>query len=388
MCIMCQADASGSGQCSGCLSVWYCSRQCQSVDWSAHQLLCSSYITFVRSRPSGPHRLGIRFPRDTQRPDLIWVPMITRRKPGVPDRYYPKLSSFLGHERGAVDAITITHNQRRGVHVGHNITVFHRQSDELPNKSLRHAVEACHGMTVPGEAGTGQHVAVVGKANTPPSAAADITLSDFRHVLDFFSTCDDTTVRETPTGGSIRAVRISCELEQRLYGHDVFCAVSVQRDLPFAYTPSPLSNLLGVPLRVCMPRRMDLESAGAHLLESVPGSGLDNVYATVLMMDMSVSSGSWGRSQAVFKGSAIIARSDHVDLDLDLVIRVCRYCVEVLQPLFRRALAGEMAREHVLREVSPQKLAAWAPSAVEYGGGFIQPELDPALVERGVREVS
>jgi len=381
MCIMCQSDASGSGECSGCLSVWYCSRQCQSVDWPAHQLLCSSYVTFVRSRPSSPNRLGIFFPRGTERPQLIWVPMIAKHKPGLPDRYYPNFSSFLGHERGALSAISITQNRRRGVSVGHDITVFHRRSDELPNKSLRHAVEACHGMMVPGEAGSGQLVAMAGRANTPPSAAADITLSDFRHVLDLFSTRGDTTVRETPTGGSIRAVRISCELEQRLYGHDVFCAVSIQNDLPFAHKQSSLSNLLGIPLRVIKPRRTDLESASASLLESTQGGGLHNTYATALMIDIGVLSESWGRSQSVFEGGAIITRLDRASLDLVSVIRVCRYCVEVLQPLFRRALAGEIAREDVLREMSPHKLAAWVPSAVEYGGGFVQPELDPALVD-------
>lgn len=381
MCIMCQSDAGGSGKCSGCLSVWYCSRQCKSVDWPAHQLLCSSYLAFIQSRPSKHHKLGIWFPSDTELPALIWVLMITERKPGTPDRYYPELGSFLGPGREAFGAIPITRNQRRGVRVGHDISVYHRRGDALPNKSLRHAVEACHGMTVPGEAGGGgQLVAMAGRANAPPSAAADITLSDFRHVLDLFSTRGDSTVRETPTGGSIHAVRISCELEQRLYGHDVFCAVSVQRHLPFANERSPLSERLGVPLRVCKPRRTELESAESS------GGGLRNAYATALTTDIGVSSGSWGKSRSVFEGGAIIARSDRADLDLVSAIRVCRYCVEVLQPLFKRVLAGEIKRDDALREVSPQKLAAWALSAVEYGDGFVKPELDPALAGGRVME--
>ncbi|KAK0721105.1 hypothetical protein B0H67DRAFT_609555 [Lasiosphaeris hirsuta] len=381
MCIMCQSDAGGSGKCSGCLSVWYCSRQCKSADWPAHQLLYSSYLVFIQSWPSRPHKLDIWFPKHTERPALIWVPMITKRKPGAPDRYYPNLGSFLGPERGALDAITIIRNQRRGVGVGHDISVYYRRGDTLPNKSLRRAVEACHGMTVPGETGgSGQLVAIAGRATTSPSAAADITLSDFRHVLDLFSTRGDSTVRETPTGGSIRAVRISYELEQRLYGHDVFCAVSVQGDLPFAHEQSLLSDRLGVPLRVCKPRLTDLESAESG------GGGLRNAYATALTTDMDASSGGWGKSRSVFEGGTIIARSDRADLDLVSAIRVCRYCVEVLQPLFKRVLAGEIERDDALKEVSPQKLAAWAPSAVECGGGFVQPELDPALVDGMVLE--
>jgi hypothetical protein len=52
-----------------------------------------------------------------------------------------------------------------------------------------------------------------------------MTLADFRHVLDF-STYFDETVRETPSGGSIIAVKISCPLEQTLYRRETFTSVA------------------------------------------------------------------------------------------------------------------------------------------------------------------
>jgi len=376
MCIMCQSDTGGSGRCKGCQSVSYCSEQCQSVDWPAHQLLCSSYLTFLQSRPSDLHKLGIWFPRKNKSPKLVWVPMTTKRE-GRFDRHHPELGSFLGPSASkAFSATTVTQNQRRGVHIGHDIYIYiyHSQQQQnhepFANKSLRHAAQACRGMTVPSGAG-GQLVAIAGRADASPSEVADMTLCDFRHVLDWSSTHGDNTVRETPTGGTIRAVRISCRLEQLLYGRGVFCTVFVQSNLPFASKPSPLSDALGVPLQVCKPRRTELESGTADLLGSAQGEaggGLRNTYATALMTEMDVFSTSWGTSPTMFEGGAVIARWDRADLDPSSAIRVCRYCVEVLQPLFRRALAGMVTRDDAMREVSPSKLAAWAPNPAEDGG--------------------
>jgi len=98
-------------------------------------------------------------------------------------------------------------------------------------------------MTIPGGAG-GQLVAMAGRAHDPPSEAADITLCDFRHILGWSSTHGDNTVR---------ALRISCRMEQLLYGRGVFCTVFVQTNLPFTSEPSSLSSALGVPPLVCKP---------------------------------------------------------------------------------------------------------------------------------------
>src|SRR4051794_37666676 len=87
---------------------------------------------------------------------------------------------------------------------------------------------------------------------------------------------------------------------------------------------------------------------------TVPGEAgsLRNVYATALMTDMKNSSANWGTSPKFFEGAVIIARSDRTDLDLGSAIRVCRYCVEVPQPLLRRVQTGEITRYDVMREVS------------------------------------
>ena len=363
------------GRCQGCLSVWYCSIRCRSVDWPAHQLLCSSYLLFLGSRPSSLHKLAIWFPRDSERPTLVWVSVpVARSQPAsggsgkelVDRQGAPDLDPFLGTELpGRLCALPVTRNNRRGVDVGHEIRVYHR-GDGLANRSLCYAVEACHGMTVPGAASGGPLVAMATRKtiNSLPPEIVDMTLSDFRHVLDLFSTRGDSTVRETPTGGAIRALRISCELEQKLYGRDVFSPVFVQADLPFEHEQSPLCCMLGdAPLVVCRPLQTHLELRCADLLElestQASSRGLHNTYATALTTIMDRSSPGWGMPPKPWEGGAIVARSDRADLDIGWATRVCRYCVEVLQPLFRKARAGEMKRKAAVREATPGKLATF-----------------------------
>ena len=146
---MCQSDTGGSGRCKGCQSAWYCSEQCQSVDWPAHRLLCSSYLPFLQSRPSNLHKLGIWFPRNHKKPKLVWVPMKTNRE-GKLHRHHPQLGSFLGPPASkAFSVTTVTQNQRRGIPIGHNINIYHRQQQNhgpFVNNSLRHAAQACRGI--------------------------------------------------------------------------------------------------------------------------------------------------------------------------------------------------------------------------------------------------
>jgi len=385
VCIMCQSTTttttttttthrSGNeeaGRCKDCLSVSYCSTRCWSVDRPAHQLLCPSYLVFMGTRPSSVHKLAIWFPGDHDRPRLVWVhvPVPTTHQSQQPA---PELSAFFGpqQQHTCPSATIMTHNNRRGIKVGHEIRVYQQPAHAcglLANRSVRHAVEACHGMTVPGKADGGPLVAVAAAREANgllPPGIVDMTLSDFRHVLDLFSTRGDDTVRETPTGGTIQALRISCELQQKLYGHGVFSVVFIQSDLPFEEKEkSALCEMLGggAQLLVCRPRDDD-----GHLESTTQAGGdggdysVHNTYAAALTTDMDRSSGGWGTPPKPWEGGAIVARSDRADLDIHWAMRVCRYCVEVLQPTFQRARAGSMKRKAALREVTPQKLAAFS----------------------------
>ena len=75
--------------------------------------------------------------------------MKTKRE-GKLHRHHPQLGSFLGPPASkAFSVTTVMQNQRRGIPIGHDINIYHRQQQNhgpFVNKSLRHAAQACRGI--------------------------------------------------------------------------------------------------------------------------------------------------------------------------------------------------------------------------------------------------
>ncbi|RLM00357.1 hypothetical protein CFD26_100340 [Aspergillus turcosus] len=205
---------------------------------------------FLDTRLSKDHRLGIWFPRDKNRPRLIWAPIFSPEW----GFHYPYFDAYLGPANGMLFAIPFTENKRRGLELDHSLTIYYRDWDEITNQSVHAAVGACHGMTIPCNM-VGDYVVMSGQhgsyTGTPDHEFIDMTLADFRHVLDWFSTYFDNTVRETPSAGSVLAVKISRPLEQRIHGGELFTSVAVDRDFLSMSDVSHLSQALGLPIRVC-----------------------------------------------------------------------------------------------------------------------------------------
>jgi len=89
----------------------------------------------------------------------------------------------------------------------------------------------------------------------------DITLVDFRHIIDYLRSYRTTEVRESASdqdghpSSRIRGVKICCYGEVKLHGSEPYVSVNVSRAHPTRLTyangaVSPLSQLLGVPLRL------------------------------------------------------------------------------------------------------------------------------------------
>ncbi|KAL5360165.1 hypothetical protein BJX96DRAFT_175033 [Aspergillus floccosus] len=121
---------------------------------------------------------------------------------------------------------------------------------------------ACQGMRVPSDM-VGDYVVMSGQHGTYTGTShhkfVDVTLADFRHALDWFSTYFDQTVRETPSGGSVLAVKVSCPLEQAISGRELFSTAAIDRNFPSTSDPSPISQALGFPIRVCDIDQHDLQ---------------------------------------------------------------------------------------------------------------------------------
>lgn len=287
-----------------------------------------------------------------EKPKLVWAPF--RDYMGA---RYPEFDSFLGPNHGVFYTIIIRENKRRGMELDHHLTLYYRDYDEINSKSIHRTVEACHGLTVP-YSFPGDYVVMCGRHSDPVEFFGDITLADFRHVQDYFSTYYDKTIRETPSGGSVLAVQINCALEQRLYARDTFASVAVDRDfMVTASALSPISKALGNSIRVCKLDSNELKREGERMDLSVEDD-FRNPYADILLTDMDPISENWGKciERSQFDGNVILLSQDRADLTVELVQTMAGYCLEILKPLFEKSMRGEISRQEVLSEISPEKM--------------------------------
>jgi hypothetical protein len=116
-----------------------------------------------------------------ERPKLIWAPFVSRGW----DFHYHVFDSGPNH--GVLFTPPFVENKRRGLDLDYYLTIYYRDYDEITSKSVHRTVEACHGLTVPCNI-PGDYVAMSGRSTPPESEFRDMTLADFRHVLDYFST--------------------------------------------------------------------------------------------------------------------------------------------------------------------------------------------------------
>ncbi|KAJ5951068.1 uncharacterized protein N7479_009481 [Penicillium vulpinum] len=298
--------------------------------------------------------------------------------------YHADFDAFLGPEHAVMFTLPFNQNKRRGLTLDHQITIYYQDWDEPPgktNQSIQHAVEACHGMRIPYNL-CGDYVVMSGRYGDPPSEYLDIDCADFRHILDYFSTYFDDTIRETLSGGSVRAVRINCPLEQKLNSCEEFQSVVVDRDFPTSNMVSGLSMALEDPIWICQINQDELKH-GIALLDEPPENPWQNLHAEILSTDIDPESEGWGMSSQPpwrFDGSVIVMRRHGEDLDVEWVQHICTYYLEVLQPLIARSLSGELSRGDVLAEVTRERIMAW--KSVATPGEFMNPRPERGFVER------
>ncbi|THW44457.1 hypothetical protein D6D21_04883 [Aureobasidium pullulans] len=86
--------------CSRCNCSFYCSKECQKVDWPLHRTLCASFEHF-KERPSLDVRRAIHFPVKGSRPEFVWLSMNG-------DYFYnqPNLDAMKKSYFGGADAST------------------------------------------------------------------------------------------------------------------------------------------------------------------------------------------------------------------------------------------------------------------------------------------
>ncbi|RJE17541.1 hypothetical protein PHISCL_10121 [Aspergillus sclerotialis] len=353
-CVMCHTTP--GRRCKRCRSTYYCSQVCQRSDYRSHQHLCRQLAT-APSRPSPEHKRAIFFPVDTDQPRLIWIPC--RRQyddddlgPWTKVDHHP----YLGPDQPPKGTMRIEHNPVRSRNLGsgfaawapykqgHCISVLHRDAylrDGSPtNRSISASVRASCTST-PAHEYRGPMIAL---REIHHEDYDDITLADFRHLMDYLVSYRNTHIRESVpdlhhgANTTVRGVKICCYGEVKLHGSEAFVGVDVTRANRIALgegSISPISVCLGMPIRFWKDRDGEFYRDPAGWEENMTADSNPNVAS--MMVETDPSSESWGWASLYWNseiGNVWAVREDGRDLSVDDVAMMCCFARRKMQRMF------------------------------------------------------
>lgn len=366
-------NTSPGRQCAQCRSTYYCSRDCQKSDFPSHRLLCKQFAT-QPDRPSPEHKRAIFFPAERDKPCLIWIPC--RRQYDEEDGIswtqidpYP----YLGTNEPFKGIMRIEHNPVRCRNLGSGfagfapykegycVSLIHREAylkdGSIMNRSILASVGASCAFTNPHE----YRGPMIALREIHHGDYADITLADFRHLMDYLVSYQNRRIRESvpdlhhraPT--TVRGVKICCHGEVKLHGSEPFVSVDVTRANQISLgsgSISPISVRLGMPIRLWK----DLDAEFRH---DPPGweGGMtadSNPNVAFLMMETDSSKDEWGWAPMYWNseiGNVWAVREDGRDLAVDDVAMMCHFARRRLQRMFEDVMesgSSLVSRQRVL----------------------------------------
>ncbi|KAJ5812387.1 hypothetical protein N7474_008688 [Penicillium riverlandense] len=351
-CVMCNLKP--ARRCSQCQSSYYCSRECQKSDFPSHKLLCKQFST-KPLRPSTEHKLAIFFAVEPVKPQLIWVP--PKRKTDGDGATWTEIDlyPYLGTDSPIKGTLRVEHNPVRNRNLGSGfafwassqmgycVSLVHRDAylldGSISNGSISISV---------GSSGTLPHHyrgPMVAVHQLPRESYGDITLADFRHLIDYLVSYRSTQVRESDLIHDIRAplmirgVKICCYGEVKLHGTDEFVSVDFTRATRIALgngNISPISSCLGMPLKLWKDPGCEfwLDPPGWPTGDMTPDS---NPNAAFLMMETCPSKPEWGWAPDYWNrdiGNVLVLRENGEDLNVQDLKMICHFARFILQPMF------------------------------------------------------
>ncbi|KAL2845541.1 hypothetical protein BJX68DRAFT_256734 [Aspergillus pseudodeflectus] len=373
-CVMC--NKTPALPCTTCGSTYYCSDHCRTGDMPSHSLLCREFAT-QPPRPSQSHRRAIFFPVDDEKPRMIWILCVRQydEDDGVPWMEV-RVDPYLGNDNPTRGTLRVEHNPVRNRNLGSGIAAFyprkqgycvsliHRDTYLLDgsatNQSIQASVIASCSATTP-HFYRGPMVAI---CELPDEEYADITLEDFRHLMEYLRSYRDTHVRESIPGvqhhssTTARGVKVCC----------VDVTIANQKSLGPKYI-SPISAILGVPLILW-------KDPNCQFLDDQPGyEGFSapwvNQNVTFLCMETDLKSPEWGWAPPYWRsdvGNVIAVREDGEDLTVMDVEMMCHFARHKLQPMFEDALesGGSLGGKRTVLDFITWRnmLAHWRTSAI------------------------
>ncbi|QDS73296.1 hypothetical protein FKW77_005806 [Venturia effusa] len=335
---------SGTQHCATCKSITYCSKTCQKSDWKAHKHICKTFAHFDQSsRPSKSHHLAFLFRPDEDKPELVWLETERDEEDGAPTG--PMLIQIDQRTKKVLDDfIQIRHRDtflKDGS--GLNTSIFKL----APNTYWRGPVVA---------------VAQVGQ-ELDPFQHRDVTLTDFRHVVDYLGGYASKTGMGPPkehdkpeefpnsaTKKTVKGVKINCPGEQKIHGKAKYEAVNVLLSDP-VFTKgdkSGISELIGLPV---LTRKCRIDSASANVKIGGSSHGFCNQSATFMHLccdaNAKLNGANLGFGWAPRKwkeqvGTVLVVREDKKPILPFHVEAFADYCQYRARPYFGHAV-GEYA---------------------------------------------
>ncbi len=394
-CVMC--NTSPAWLCLNCKSCAYCSSICGISDLASHEILCKQFP--ISPRPSPAHKLAICFPETELEPFLTWVSCY-REGDSEYERYvvsyeHADVSPLLGEDDPLPGRAYIGYNPGRDKHLGSGIASFSPNKEgyaiELTyrdaflkdgSKINRSIMESVKGSGTVGHKWCGPIVAMRKK---PYECYGDITLADFRHLIDYFVTYDRSEVWEITnpqthirTPRTVLGVKICCWGEIKLHGSEPFVPVEVPPahniHTDHGIDISPISKLLGRPLRLWkfpdIQRWIDPPGWDHYMCADSNGD------AAFLMMDANPKSETWGWAPLYWKtdiGNVLAIYDDQSDLSVDEMRLMCYFIRQKVRHRVEDSLGGGRVRrtkQDVLDFITRENMEKCRDKAQSYTGAF------------------
>ena len=180
-------------------SAAYCGRDCQRSDWKTHKILCKAFVNLKPSPPIfGEFKLAIIFSKDEDILRLVWLSYDSYNQ-------YIDLGIHEAFEEsdGPLNRFILSRNALRGFNLPANIAIYGVQyvedEDLKPNKAC---LKLAEGQPIHSWEGPFAAIRVRSAWGT---GVDDITLSDFRHVVDFFREHRKPSATRQATPGDVNA---------------------------------------------------------------------------------------------------------------------------------------------------------------------------------------
>ncbi|KAL8647754.1 MAG: hypothetical protein Q9226_006301 [Calogaya cf. arnoldii] len=366
-------------KCAQCKSTWYCSRECQRIDWTFHKHLCREFKNF-QTRPEPNSVRAIFFPEDEKAPRFVWLKQNDEPLDlgYVHEKFEPgEVEELLLVTEEEVSQQFVTRSIRRDRRqdevTARGYLLVRRNSfadGSKPNMSVGWVTKGNFQFSW-----RGPMVAVLtrfdeSEENEDEAVLDDISVLDFRDLIDFFGIYGHLLPGHDDFGAlsfwwlsqslrdelerqhQIKVVQVASDLENKHIGTK-FQQREIGAGSPaFAYVqPCPVTSKLGLPLVL---RRIPVDDIWK---EEAEAKGDTNHGAHLLLLDVDPKSPLWGTPPGFLQqGTVLLMRQDGKDLHAHHVEAIIMYLLQVVQEAMKESSDGGRSKAEVLELMHPSRL--------------------------------